>query len=73
MKCKCLQDTLKAKQKEAKDAEAALTAAHEAREKAEFKLAAAKSEHEKALKRAKAAGVVPDVPGLAPATEEDKG
>lgn len=56
------QDTLKARQKNVKDAEAAIAMAGEARAKAESKLAAAKAEHEKALKRAKAAGIVPDLP-----------
>lgn len=61
---------LKTRQKDVKDAEAALVAAIEGRERAETKLTNAKSEHEKALKRAKAAGVVPDIPGLQPANED---
>lgn len=55
-----------------RDGEAAVTAAHEARDKAEAKVAAAKVEHEKALKRAKAAGIVPDLPATSP-PEVEKG
>ena len=64
-----MQDELKMKQKDMKDAEGAVAAALEARERAESKLATAKAEHDKALKRAKAAGVVPDIPGLLPAED----
>ena len=56
------QEALKSRQKDVKDGEAAVSAAHEARGKAEAKLNNAKAEHEKALKRAKAAGVVPELP-----------
>ncbi len=48
-----------------KDAESAITAAVEAKGRAESKLAAAKAEHEKALARAKATGIVPDLPRVA--------
>ena len=66
-----LQESLKARQREVKDAEAAITTAVETKGRAESKLAAAKAEHEKALARAKAAGIVPDLP-TAP-TENGKG
>ena len=59
-----LQDALKARQKDVKAAEAASTAAIEEREKAEAKLAAAKAEHEKAVTRAKATGLIPAISGL---------
>ena len=71
-KVSTLQDALKAKHKEVKDAEAAVIAANEAQTRAESKLAASKAEHEKALKRAKAAGVVPDIPGVSK-PEDDRG
>lgn len=64
------QESLKARQREVNDAEAAITTAVEAQGRAESKLVAAKSEYEKALARAKAAGI-PDLP-TAPA-EDGKG
>ena len=65
------QESLKARQKEVKDAEAGIATAVEAKGRAENKLATAKAEHEKALARAKAAGIVPNLPTV-PA-EDGKG
>lgn len=61
---------MKARQREVKDAEAAITTAVEAQGRAESKLVAAKTEHEKALARAKAAGI-PDLPTAS--AEDGKG
>jgi hypothetical protein len=58
-----VQELLRAKQKEVRDAEAGAAAAQEETAKATSKLEAAKAEHEKAVKRAKATGVLPDIPG----------
>lgn len=54
------------------EAEAAATAAQEEKEKAETKLAAAKSEHEKAVLRAKATGVLPALSGISAASNEKR-
>lgn len=67
-----LQDALKARQKDISSAEAGAASAEEHRDTAETKLAAARAEYEKAVQRAKAAGVLTSIPAAESITPDEK-
>lgn len=60
------------RQKEVRDAEAGAAAAAEETAKATSKLEAARAAHEKAVKRAKATGVLPSIPGADKDKDKEK-